>query len=345
MGSIKASNFFLKSIPRTLRVILGSKVPLRVTQYITERCNLDCLYCARHESCGGELTTDEVKSLISSFRKAGTLFWAFNGGEALVRDDIGDLVNFAKSLGMFLSIATNGTLLERKHREIRNADLINITLEGPKEIHDEMRSGSYGRMLQGVEMLAERGMRFTFTTPISNRNIDHLGFILDFAERFKTKVFFQPIRTQKEDGKNKSRAFFPTREEMQQAVNYLIREKARGRPVASSGNFLRQIGASWPDGRPDVDCWAGKLYCSITVNGAVTGCCNTLKTASEGGNGRLPEDPVKDFRLLPVFRCADCYAAIPLEANIVMSVCRKNPLTALRQVASFLPRPYWSTRG
>jgi MoaA/NifB/PqqE/SkfB family radical SAM enzyme len=37
------NNFFLKSIPPTLKVILGSKVPLRVTQYITYRCNLDCL--------------------------------------------------------------------------------------------------------------------------------------------------------------------------------------------------------------------------------------------------------------------------------------------------------------
>jgi len=88
---VKTNNFFLKSIPRTLKVLLGAKVPLRVTQYITDRCNLDCLYCRRHESGGQELTTNEVKSLMASFRKAGTLFLAFNGGEALIRDDIGDL--------------------------------------------------------------------------------------------------------------------------------------------------------------------------------------------------------------------------------------------------------------
>ncbi len=82
---MKINNFFFKAMPGTLKVILGSRVPLRVTQYITYRCNLDCLYCARHKSGEPELTTDEVKSLMTSFRKAGALFWGFNGGEALVR--------------------------------------------------------------------------------------------------------------------------------------------------------------------------------------------------------------------------------------------------------------------
>jgi len=341
---MKTDNFFLKSIPPTLKVLLGARIPLRVTQYITERCNLDCVYCARHESGGRELATDEVKSVMASFRKAGTLFWAFNGGEALVRDDIGDLVNFAKGLGLFVSISTNGTLLVRKLREIRNADLINITLEGPKEIHDEMRSGSYDRMCEGIEVLAGNGMRFTFTTPVNSRNIDYLGAVLDFAEGFHTKVVFQPIRVQKEDESSKSGAFFPTQERMEQAMDYLLQEKAGGRAVANSASFLRQIRASWPAGRPAMDCWAGKLYCSITTKGAVTGCCDTLKAARGGGDERLPENAVKDFRLLPPFRCATCFASTPLEANIAMSTCLKNPFAAIRQVASFLPKRFWNGR-
>lgn len=341
---MKTNNFFLKSIPSTLKVLLGAKVPLRVTQYITERCNLDCLYCARHESGGQELATNDVKSLMVSFRKAGTLFWAFNGGEPLVRDDIGDLVNFAKSLGLFVNISTNGTLLARKYREIQNANLINITLEGPKEIHDEMRSRSYDLMCKGVEALHGNGIRFTFTTQINNRNIDSLGFILDFAERYRTKVVFQPIRVQKEDSKGKSRAFFPTREKMQLAMDYLLKEKARGRRVASSATFLQQIKESWPDGRPGMSCWAGKLYCSITREGAVTACCDTLQAAWKEANGWQPKNTVEDFYLLPAFQCSTCYASTPLEANIAMSTCMKSPLAAIRQVQSFLPRPFWNAR-
>ena len=128
-------------------------------------------------------------------------------------------------------------------------------------------------------------------------------------------------------------------------MDYLLLEKAKGRPVANSENYLRQIKASWPSERPDVNCWAGRLYCAITAKGAVTGCCDTLKTASGGGNGLLTENPVKKFYLLPPFQCSTCYASTPLEANIAMSMCVKNPLAAMRQVASFLPKHYWSARG
>ena len=344
-GSIKTDNYFLKSIPKTLKVLMGFRVPLRVTQYITYRCNLSCRYCARHKSGGMELTTDEVKSLMAAFRKAGTLFWGFNGGEALVRDDIGDLVDFGKRIGLFVSIATNGTLLVTRYREIRKADVVNISFEGPKYIHDELRPRSYDLLCEGVKALSMEGTKFTFTSSVNNRNMDSLGFILDFAEKYQTKAVFQPIRVQKEDEAAKSRAYFPTPDRMRKAIDYLLMEKSRGRPVATSTEFLRQIRASWPDGQPAMRCWAGRLYCSITPEGVVTACCDTLDGPRRSGATWSPEVAVKDFFSLPDFRCSTCYASIPLEANIALSMCLKNPLSAIRQVASFLPRKCWSSRG
>ena len=292
-----------------------------------------------------ELATDEVKSLMASFRKAGTLFWGFNGGEALIRDDIGDLIDFGKRIGLYVSISTNGTLLATRYRDIRNADVVNISLEGPKEIHNEMRPQSYDPICEGVKALAIEGIKFTFSTSVNDRNLDSLGFVLNFAERYQTKAVFQPIRIQKEDNAAKSRAYFPTRDKMQKAMDYLLLEKSKGRPVANSANFLRQIKASWPDGRPEMRCWAGRLYCSITPEGVVTACCDTLDEARKNGNVWSPEKAVDDFFCLPVFRCSTCYASTPLEANIAMSMCLKSPLTAIRQVASFLPRNYWRSRS
>ena len=196
-------------------------------------------------------------------------------------------------------------------------------------------------MCKGIEALAGEGIRFTFTSQINNRNIDSLGFILDFAEKHRTKVVFQPIRVHKEDREAKSRVFFPTRERMQQALNYLLEEKAKGRGIASSANFLRQIKETWPDGPPAMNCWAGKLYCSVTAEGVVTACCDTLQAARKGGDGQPSETALEDFCRLPDFHCSTCYASTPLEANIAMSTCRNNPLAAIRQVHSFLPKPFW----
>jgi MoaA/NifB/PqqE/SkfB family radical SAM enzyme len=341
---VRVDSFFLKSIPRTLKVLLGSRIPLRVAQFITYRCNLDCLYCARHASDARELETNQIKSLMSCFRKAGTLFWGFNGGEALVRDDIGELINYGKSLGMFVNVSTNGTLLARKCSEIRNADMVNVSLEGPKAVHDHMRSGSFDRMCEGIEAMRLEGIKFTFITCINSRNLDSLGFVLEFAEKHKTKAVFQPIRVQKEDIKAKSRDFFPARDRMREGIDYLLQEKRRGRPVGSSADYLRQVRISWPDGCPEMRCWAGRLYCSIAPEGTVTSCCDTLGEARKCEIWQPPEKVVEDFFRLPTFRCATCFAAMPLEANLAVSAGLKNPLSAARRVAAFFPRDFWRSQ-
>jgi MoaA/NifB/PqqE/SkfB family radical SAM enzyme len=339
------NNYFLRSIPKTLKAIIGFRVPLRVTQYITYRCNLNCRYCARHEARGMELSTEEVKSLMAAFRKAGTLFWGFNGGEPLIRDDIGDLIDFGKRIGLFTSITTNGTLLMSRYGEIRNVDVVNISFEGRKDIHDELRPRSYDQLCEGVTALSKEGMNFTFSACINNLNADSLGFILDFAEKYKTKAFFQPIRVQNEDEAAKSRGFFPTQDKMRKAINYLLSEKGKGRPVATSESFLQQIKASWPDAQASTRCWAGRLFCSITPEGVVTACCDTLNESRKRATAWSPQEAVRDFFHLPVYRCATCYAAIPREANIALSMCLKNPVSSVRQVASFLPRRHWRSRG
>jgi MoaA/NifB/PqqE/SkfB family radical SAM enzyme len=338
---VKTYNYFIRSLPKTLKALVGFRVPLRVSHYITYRCNLECRYCARNKSCGGELTTNEVKTLMSGFRKAGTLFWGFNGGEALLRDDIGELIDHGKNLGMFVNILTNGTLLAPKCREIRNVDMVNISFEGPKAVHDQMRAHSFDSMCNGIEAIRRKGIKFTLTTCMNSKNLDSLGFILDFAHRYKTNVSFQPIRVQKEDVENISRDFFPTRERMHQGIDYLLREKKKGAPVATSTTYLRQVRRLWPDGQHGTPCWAGRIYCSITPEGCISACCDTLSETSKNGSRRSPEKAVEEFYRLPKFQCSTCFASIPLEANLAMSACLRNPFRAAVQMADFIPRHFW----
>ncbi|HOK41437.1 MAG TPA: hypothetical protein PLD27_10420 [bacterium] len=94
----------LKNIPKLsisiLKAILGNKIPLKVTQYITFNCNFNCAYCGRKNIKSFELTTDEMKKYIDEFKKIGTMFWSFNGGECLLRNDLGVLRDYVKQKGM-----------------------------------------------------------------------------------------------------------------------------------------------------------------------------------------------------------------------------------------------------
>jgi pyrroloquinoline quinone biosynthesis protein E len=334
----RANFLLLRSALPVLKVLLGARIPLRIIQYITMRCNLDCRYCARHEVSGRELTTAEVKALMFSFRRAGTLFWGFNGGEPLLREDIGELIDHAKTLGLFVNIATNGILIPARRRAVGRADLVNLSLEGPKDVHDSLRSRSFDQLQAAIRMLQEDGVKFSFLTVINRTNIDVLEDILTFAEENRSSVAFQPVRLQKEDRTGKSPGYFPTREEMGRAADFLLAAKRKGRPVASSARFLQEIKATWPDDPPRKNCWAGRVFCSLAPNGVITACCDTLVLARKKDTTATPDHPVDEFLRLPNYRCGTCFSAFPLETNLAMSMGRRNPLGLLQENLSSLLR-------
>jgi MoaA/NifB/PqqE/SkfB family radical SAM enzyme len=314
----------LKAAPRLLGACFGMKAPVRVTHCITYRCNLDCRYCSRHNGKVDELPTFKVKALMKSFADAGCVFWSFNGGEALIRDDIGELIDHGRDLGLYMTLATNGTLVADKIRQLVGLDAISVSIDGPKAVQDELRCGSYDRIIAGLEALNAVGIKTTFTTVVGRHNISSLGSVLDLAEKYRAKVFFQPIRVQKEDLSGKAKNHFPTREEMAQAMDYLSAERKKGRPVASSPRYLRAIRDSWPDRMPPVRCFAGKVFCFITPKGDVTACCDTLAYADKDPSCDAVARGAGAFKNIPKFKCETCYSSMPLEANLMID----SPLTA-----------------
>lgn len=315
-----------------LRARFGDAVPLRVTHCITYRCNLDCQYCSRHTPGHSELNTSQVQSLMDSFAAAGCRFWGFNGGDPLVRQDLGVLITHAKRLGMYVSVATNGTLIADRRDDIATAALVNLSLDGPKAIHDSLRPNSFDRMLRGVAALKKANVARSFTTVVGRHNLDALDAILDLAQDWEARVFFQPIRIQGEDREAKAKEFFPSAEQMAAAMEHLLAAKRRGRPVANSTAYLQQIQACWPDAMPSANCWAGRMFCALTPEGTLAPCCDTLATAAQTHDCTGPAGPVDAFRRLPRLACKTCYAAIPLEANLLMDSLTRNPLASWREV-------------
>lgn len=307
-----------KAALTAIRIRLGQRIPLKVTHCVTWRCNLSCSYCSRHSHCD-ELDTATVVRLIGLFAAGGTLYWSFNGGEPLIRDDIGKLAAQAGRLGMWVALNTNGTLLAQRQDVLAHVDLVNVSVEGSRAVHDQARSQSYERMVSGLETLASHGVPTTLTTVVSASNADGLDEVLRLAEAFKANVFFQPVRVQKEDRGAKSEALFPNVEAMRQAMDFLLEQKKNGRPVASSTDFLRDIATHWPDRMTPVPCAAGRAYCFVTPMGQVTACCDTLALADSSPAANLVHSGLAAFRNIPNYRCRTCFPSIPLETNILFN--------------------------
>ena len=81
---------------------------------LIRRCNLSCKHCYATSldiDFSGELSTQEIKNTMDDLKVAQVPVLILSGGEPLMRPDIFELTAYAKSLGFYLALSTNGTLI------------------------------------------------------------------------------------------------------------------------------------------------------------------------------------------------------------------------------------------
>ena len=98
-----------------LRIPQPTAVPVVIVWNYTNRCNLNCLHCHQNSGEAGkrELTTEEVLKVIDKLGEAGLSILTFSGGEPLLRPDIYVAIERAEDIGIFCTIASNGTLMTK----------------------------------------------------------------------------------------------------------------------------------------------------------------------------------------------------------------------------------------
>lgn len=164
--------------------------PLLVVWDVTYACNLKCKHCYADagKSLKDELTTEEAKRTIDKLSRACVPIIAFSGGESLVRKDIFELTQYARDKGMYVAIATNGTMITKeKAREMKDAgvEFVQISLDGASaETHDSFRgiNGVYEKTIQGINNCVEEGFFTNIATTATKYNYEEIPRIIDLCE-------------------------------------------------------------------------------------------------------------------------------------------------------------------
>jgi radical SAM protein with 4Fe4S-binding SPASM domain len=155
--------------------------------HLTERCNLRCRHCYQEQKRIPEMGSDEVKQEIDGAdgmfqaweREHGILVSPsihFTGGEPLLYKGLWDVVSYSKKKNYGVALMTNGCLIGKEEAK-RAFDLkisdIQISLEGPPELHDLIRGkGSFVAAARGVELLVAAGNRVSANVTLSRLNVD-----------------------------------------------------------------------------------------------------------------------------------------------------------------------------
>lgn len=118
--------------------------PETVHLAITARCNLACPGCyVPRSSAGPELTTAELRGLIDQWAEMRVFQLAMGGGEPLLREDLFEVLAYARRRGIVPNLTTNGTLLtsEIVHRlEESGVGRVNVSVNGPAANADDRAS-------------------------------------------------------------------------------------------------------------------------------------------------------------------------------------------------------------
>ena len=325
----------IKSFRAILKVrILRKRVPLAVRFQLTNRCTLRCKYCNLWHTRTEELSIQQVISILDKLAELGTKRISFSGGEPLLREDIGQIIDYCWEKGIYPEMNSNGTLVPKMIKVIQNLDFLKLSLDGPEEIHDLARGkGSYKAVMAAADAAYKDKINFGFATVLTKYNIDFLDYLLGIAKDYNTIVAFQPLKRLYR-GISKIEDLAPAQDRFKRAISKLIIEKKAGnRHMRNSLVSLWHI-YNWPR-YEKLKCWAGRIFCIIDTNGNLSPCDrisysapvpNCIELGIEEAINRLPE-----------VRCNGCGFCGSLELNYLMNF-RFDILSSIKKILSGIPK-------
>lgn len=304
---------------------LGKRRPLIVGWSLTKRCNLQCRYCSVWSKEHPELPTEQVMKLITQMIAAGTRRISFTGGEPLMREDIGEIVSFCSRLGASVGMNSNGSLVADKMKDLKDLDVLKLSLDGPMEIHDYLRgAGTYAQVMEAVRVAKDHNLKVSFSCVISTQNLDHLEAMVRLAGELNTSVTFQPA-TPYLLGSDGNNVYSPKTDSYQQAIARLIELKMAKAPIGNSLPVLHHF-QYWPQGRL-IRCAGGMVSCRVEPDGRVYHCGRVLLKGLENDATKVGFKAA--FESLKPLSCQQCWCAPRLEMNFIYQL---NPRALLNIV-------------
>lgn len=326
-------NNFLFIIRLVRMKLTGKSLPLTVIFNVTNRCNSRCKHCYAsyfNRSTKNQMTTKEVKRVIKDLKDNGCLRISLSGGEPLLREDIGQLIDYAKSLGMNVALDSNGFLVPERLNDLKNLDSLAVSLDGKPEHHDLLRGkGSALKALEGIKRALEAGMKVNVNMVINRYNLNDIDYLIGLARKFGFKMEFNLMITNIFGEGISGEEIKPTNEQFKKSIKKIIKLKKEGAPILFSADAYESVLNCWQDfsiegiinGEPPKGmplCPAGRFFCLIDADGTLWACPHLIgkikaKNALKAGVARA-------WQVANNHPCKGCYQIYHHEFSLLMNL-------------------------
>lgn len=174
---------------------------------VTRRCNLRCRFCFAD---GGSRDADPSKEQLQEairdiVRQCGTPLLQLSGGEPTLRDDLPELVRYAREAGCsYVQVNTNGIRLAQEPeyaKKLKDAglDIVFLQFDGTRDtVYEALRGGPLlETKCRAIDVCGDLGLGVTLVPTVVPGINDHLlGELIRFARDRVPAVrgiHFQPV--------------------------------------------------------------------------------------------------------------------------------------------------------
>jgi MoaA/NifB/PqqE/SkfB family radical SAM enzyme len=253
-------------------------------------CNLNCRYCyGGYGNRKGyrDYSTKELLKIIDELKELGTQLITLHGGESLLRKDIGELINYAKHKGFYISFNTNGYLVSAKISEIKCVDTVVLSLDGLEESNDKNRGkGCYEKVMEAIDIVKQNHLPLVISATLTRDNMHDMRALAELGHLKNIRIQYS-ILYNHEVLKDRCAEIVMSDAEIRQTVQEIWNLKKQGYPIYYSENVL-EVTIHWPFSYEKryitqddayslkkaifLPCYHGRLKYQIDADGRVVTC-------------------------------------------------------------------------
>jgi len=279
--------------------------PFLVVWNFTYKCNLNCKHC--YSDAGNnpreELSTSEAMNAVNQIADFGVTSLAFSGGEPLMRKDFFEVAKHAVDSGLYVSVATNGTLInEEKAKKLKKIGLnyVEISLDGASsKTHDAFRRtpNSFDQALNGLKNCVKEDVCTCLAVTATKNNLNEIPSVFALAQKIGVDRFtlFNFVPT----GRGKDILELDLSPEEREEVLIFLHKKLSEHlrmAILTTTPQLARVALQFPSNQEDLimplahmetakiskkakgladfigGCGAGRFYCAVSPEGNVQPC-------------------------------------------------------------------------
>ena len=250
---------------------------------VTRKCNYRCAGCnVWKEQDERELPAKDIIKGLGILKKLGIAELVISGGDPLLRDDIGETIDYATNC-FITTVYDNGSMAAKKIDLLNKVDFVAISIDSLDEAkNDSIKTvpGAWKTAMETVEKLHSEGVNVSVTPTISQKNLNEIVDLTEYFTKKKIPVWYSLYSfdcSAAENqlfkiGKENDEFIITDKQAMVNLWNSLLAMKKKNSKILMTKKLLKTLIEFYATDERSWKCEALKNFFVIDPVGRVAGC-------------------------------------------------------------------------